>query len=190
MPLIHVVYFTKTGVTGALAKAVAEGASEETDVKVRSHAIGEMEIINGRFVNDALLEELGEADAIVLGSPTYMGGPAAQFKAFADATSELWCEQLWAGKLGAGFTSGSAPNGDQTSTLQYFVTLASQQGMLWVGLDTATGYQDGGVNRLGSQLGVVAHSPDGSVHDVDLATARYLGRRVASQAHRLGPAPS
>jgi NAD(P)H dehydrogenase (quinone) len=68
-----------------------------------------------------------------------MGGVSAQFKAFADATSELWCQQEWAGKIAAGFTCGSAMNGDQTSTLQYLVTLANQQGMLWVGLDSAQG---------------------------------------------------
>ncbi|MFO6089736.1 flavodoxin family protein, partial [Pseudomonas aeruginosa] len=37
---------------------------------------------------------LVEADAIVFGSPTYMGGPAWQFKKFADATSKLWFVQL------------------------------------------------------------------------------------------------
>ncbi|MDF5806735.1 NAD(P)H-dependent oxidoreductase [Pseudomonas aeruginosa] len=43
-------------------------------------------------LTDLALEELDEvarpveADAIVFGSPTYMGGPAWQFKKFADAT--------------------------------------------------------------------------------------------------------
>ncbi|EPO6698409.1 flavodoxin family protein, partial [Pseudomonas aeruginosa] len=37
---------------------------------------------------------LVEADAIVYGSPTYMGGPAWQFKKFADATSKPWFVQL------------------------------------------------------------------------------------------------
>ncbi|MDF5984191.1 NAD(P)H-dependent oxidoreductase [Pseudomonas aeruginosa] len=49
---------------------------------------------------DLALEELDEvvrlveADAIVFGSPTYMGGPAWQFKKFADATSKPWFVQL------------------------------------------------------------------------------------------------
>ena len=63
-----------------------------------------------------------------------MGGPSAQFEAFADATSEIWCKQGWEDKIAAGFTCGSATNGDQGSTLQYFVTLANQRGMVWFGL--------------------------------------------------------
>ncbi|UPW17453.1 hypothetical protein M0C34_14570 [Agarivorans sp. TSD2052] len=55
---------------------------------------------------------------------------------------------------------------------------ANQHGMLWVGLDTASGYGEHGLNRLGCQLGVVAQSDDGEVHTRDLATAHYLGARV------------
>ncbi len=76
-----------------------------------------------------------------MGSPTYMGGAAAQFKAFIDATSDEWSKQRWANKIAAGFTCGSSLNGDQTACLQAMNTLASLQGMLWVGLDTACGYK-------------------------------------------------
>jgi hypothetical protein len=51
--------------------------------------------------------------------------------------------------------------------------------MFWLGLDSAHGYKDHGINRLGCQLGVVAHSVDGSVNDNDLDTARHLARRIA-----------
>lgn len=182
---IAVIYFTKTDVTGALARSLCDGLKSVEDVLVIEHQIMGQEIVEGRFVNLKLLAALAECDAIVFGTPTYMGGVSAQFKAFADATSELWCEQEWAGKLAAGFTCGSAMNGDQSGTLQYLATLASQQGMLWVGLDSANGYKDHGVNRLGCQLGVVAYSADGSADEADLATARYLGERVGKQAQRL-----
>ncbi len=182
---IAVVYFTKTDVTGLLAQSLIEGVKTQAGATVVQHVIKGQEIVEGRFENPELLAKLKQCDAIVFGTPTYMGGVSAQFKAFADATSELWCQQEWAGKLAAGFTCGSAMNGDQTSTLQYFVTLANQQGMLWVGLDSAQGYKDHGVNRLGCQLGVVAHSSDGKAHQTDLASAHYLGKRVAQQAMRL-----
>lgn len=182
---VAVVYFTKTDVTGALARSLCDGLKSVEGVLVIEHQILGQGIVEGRFVNEEVFFELAECDAIVFGTPTYMGGVSAQFKAFADATSELWCEQEWAGKVAAGFTCGSAINGDQTGTLQYLATLASQQGMLWVGLDSANGYKDHGVNRLGCQLGVVAYSADGSAHEADLATARYLGERVAKQVRRL-----
>lgn len=184
MPKVAVVYFTHTDVTGSLARSLCAGLRTVEGLHVFEHQITGQEIIEGRFTPEQIFAELAECDAIVFGTPTYMGGVSAQFKAFADATSELWCEQEWAGKLAAGFTCGSAMNGDQTGTLQYLVTLASQQGMLWVGLDSANGYKDHGVNRLGCQLGVVAYSADGVADEADLATARYLGERVARQLQR------
>jgi len=36
---------------------------------------------------------------MAFGSPTYMGGPAAQFKAFADATGDRWAARTWANKV-------------------------------------------------------------------------------------------
>lgn len=65
------------------------------------------------------MQSLQECDVIIFGSPTYMESVAAQFKAFADATSYFWSSQRWAGKVAAGITSDTGLNGDQTSTLQY-----------------------------------------------------------------------
>ena len=178
---IAVIYFTKTDVTGKLVKSLIRGIEETGGNSVVEHYIQGHEIVEGRFINQDIFIKLRECDAIVFGSPTYMGGVAAQFESFADATSELWCNQEWSGKIAAGFTCGSAMNGDQTSTLQYLITLSNQHGMFWVGLDSAHGYKDRGINRLGCQLGVVAHSSDGVANEIDLASAFYLGNRVAEQ---------
>ncbi|HCE2133747.1 TPA: flavodoxin family protein [Vibrio parahaemolyticus] len=156
-------------------------------VDVLEHRIRGEEIIAGRFANKNLFENLLDCDAIIMGSPTYMGGVSAQFKAFADASSEYWSDQLWADKVAAGFTSSSALNGDQSSSLGYLVTLANQHGMYWVGLDLAYGYKDQGLNRLGCQLGVVSESFDGNVNRTDELSASYLGKRVADMVARLAP---
>ncbi|NRB77450.1 MAG: flavodoxin family protein [Saccharospirillaceae bacterium] len=182
---IAVVYFTKTDITGTLAKTIIKTVESQKDVNVIEFKIEGPEIIEGRFVNDDIFLQLDKCAAIIFGTPTYMGGVSAQFKAFADATSELWCSQKWAGKIAAGFTSGSALNGDQTSTLQYLVTLSNQHGMYWVGLDSALGFNDKGLNRLGCQLGVVAQSADGLLHKTDLKTAEYLAQRVVNLARQL-----
>lgn len=181
---VGIVYFTKTDITGKLVDSAALGI-ESTGASVFLHSISGSEIIDGRFVNENVFKSLEICDAIIFASPTYMGGVAAQFKAFADATSAVWGNQGWAGKLAAGITSGSALNGDQTSTLQYFSTLASQQGMYWVGIDAVYQTHDTPRDRLGCQLGVVAQSSNGKVHKTDLETAKYLGIRVSSLALKL-----
>ena len=139
-------------------------------------------------------EALAAADAIVFGSPTYMGNVSWQFKRFADASSKPWYGQAWKDKLAAGFTNSASINGDKGSTIAYLVTLAMQHGMLWVGTGLlpsnakAAGRND--VNWLAGSTGALAQSPsDASVAEMlpgDLETARLFGARVAEQAKRLG----
>lgn len=151
---------------------------KKEDIGLISHQILGKEIIEGRFINQELIDSLHSCDALIFGSPTYMGNVAAQFKAFADATSDFWSSQKWGGKVAAGITSGTGLNGDQTSTLQYFSTLSSQHGMIWVGLDAPYSDKAKAVNRLGCQLGVTACSLDGEVHTTDIESSKYLARRV------------
>lgn len=180
MKTISLVYFSETGTTHSLAQAVLTGASSISGIKVAACRISGSDIVEGRFKANHYLELIDESDAVILGSPTYMGGPAAQFKAFADATSERWDTQRWSGKVAAGFTVGANPNGDQLATLQYFSILAAQHGMIWIGLDLAGGFDKQGRNRLGSQLGLSACCVDEQIHPSDLDTAFYLGTRVAT----------
>ena len=180
MSQIAIIYFSAAGTTAQLANAVHAGAGEVATAQL--HRIEGDAIVSGRFQNEAVLAAADAADAIAFGSPTYMGGPAAQFKAFADATSERWSAQRWRNKLAAGFTIGAAANGDQGHTLAYFTILAAQHSMLWCGLDLGAGLDPAGRNRLGNQLGLVAQAVNGVVMDVDLATARHLGARLAHLA--------
>ncbi|KXF79623.1 flavodoxin family protein [Enterovibrio coralii] len=179
MKKIAIVYYSKNGTTDALAKAIASGA-ESRGAEVFSHRIQGEEIIGGRFKNDALFERLLDADAIIFGVPTYMGGPAAQFKAFADASSNAWSKQLWRNKLAAGFTIGSSPCGELQSTIEYFYLLASQHSMLWVGIDSPDGTDLTNFNRLNASVGVIAldDEQDG-INAIDRRTAVRLGERVA-----------
>lgn len=71
------------------------------------------DIVEGRYQNEADFAQFAKSDAIVLGTPTYMGGPAAQFKAFADAADMVWFHQGWKNKLVGGFTHSSSSNGDK-----------------------------------------------------------------------------
>lgn len=181
---IAVVFHSATGSTKQLAQAIAAGAATLPDVDVIQSEIIGTDIVEGRFINSRLLAQLDSADALIFGSPTFMGCVSAQFKAFTDATGDLWADKRWANKIAAGFTIGASLSGDQLSTIQYMQVFASQHGMLWVSLDIPGNFDAEQRNRLGAQSGLIAHSMDGNVHKTDLITAHYLGQRVASLAKR------
>jgi len=187
MSTVSVIYFTGSGHTAKLAEAVNQGAAAVAGVTTHLIAIKGEEITHGRYKNDEVMATLDASDAIIFGSPTYMGGPAAQFKAFADATGERWYRGAWRNKVGAGFSVSSGPSGDKLSTLHYFFTLAMQHGMIWAGLPDNP-MNDRGINRLSSYSGVMAQagneSPDVAPNAADKLTGEILGRRVAEAAKR------
>ena len=76
---VVVVYHSGYGHTQRMAQAVAQGADAELLV---IDAQGELPL--GGW------EALNAADAIIMGSPTYMGNVSWQFKRFADASSKVW----------------------------------------------------------------------------------------------------
>ncbi len=185
MTTVSVLYFSGTGHTAKMAEAVVKGAAA-SGAKVNLLPILGEDINQGRYQNDALLAQLDASDAIIFGSPTYMGGPAAQFKAFADATGERWYQRKWADKIAAGFTVSGGPSGDKLATLQYFFTLAMQHGMIWLGLNELPA--ENGVNRLSSYAGAMGQArqeePDVAPNGADKLTGESLGRRIAQAAQR------
>jgi NAD(P)H dehydrogenase (quinone) len=187
MTTVSIVYHSGSGHTTKLAEAVAKGASTVPGVQVKAVPVEGKDIVEGRFKNPALMEQLDGSDAIIFGSPTYMGGPSGQFKTFADATAGAWFGQKWKDKVASGFSVSNSPAGDKFSTLQYLHTLAMQHGMIWVGLGEMP-MQPNGVNRLGSFAGATAQAgqehPDVAPSEGDKLTGEVLGRRVAETAKR------
>ena len=183
MTTVSILYYSGSGHTTKLAEAIRQGAACIEGVKTHLIALNEDDILKGRYANEALLEQLDTSDAIIFGSPTYMGGPAAQFKAFADATSGRWFQSTWRDKVAAGFTVSGSPSGDKLSTLHYLFTLAMQHGMIWVG-QAETPMNDKGINRLGSSSGVMGQammeSPEDAPNAADKLTGEVFGRRVAT----------
>ncbi len=193
MPTVSIIYFSGSGHTKLMAEAVHQGAASVAGTRAEFISIEGKDIVEGRYTNEAVFEQLAKSDAIIFGTPTYMGGPAAQFKAFADASGMIWFQQGWKNKLAAGFTHSSGPNGDKGSTLLYLVTLAAQMGMIWVSAGELPSYLAGdpeGVNRLGSFVGPTGATPmnpgaPAFVKEGDLLTANAYGARVATFAARL-----
>jgi multimeric flavodoxin WrbA len=164
-----------------MAQAVAEGAGAEL---VAIDAEGNL--------SDSAWATLGAADAIIMGSPTYMGSVSWQFKKFADASSKPWFSQAWKDKVFAGFTNSATMNGDKLSTLHYLFTLAMQHSGIWVGTgmlpSNSKAAQRNDINYVGSSSGAMAQSPsDSSPAEMlqgDLDTAKLFGKRVAEVATR------
>jgi NAD(P)H dehydrogenase (quinone) len=192
MTTVSIIYFSGTGHTMKLAEAVNKGSASVDGVKTNLIAIRGEDIAKGRYANETVLAQLDASDAIIFGSPTYMGGPAAQFKAFADATGERWYRSAWRDKLAAGFTVSSGPSGDKLSTLHYFFTLAMQHGMIWAGMPELP-MNDKGINRLSSYSGVMAQAgqepTDLAPNAADKLTGELLGRRVATFAAKMKNQP-
>jgi len=179
---VAIVFFSGTGTTKKLAESVQEGVAE-TDAQCLMCELSGEEITAGRWANDSLANSLDDCDAIIFGTPTYMGSLSAQLKAFFDAMVPRWYTQAWNGKLAAGFTASSLAAGDKLNCLQDISSFAMQMGMVWVG--TGASFSDQ-LNPNGFYLGVgaTASTPE-QIQDIDANTARFLGRRVAEYAARL-----
>lgn len=179
-PKIAVVYHSGYGHTQKQAEAVADGARQVTGAQVALIPVAEAE---------ARIDEINAADAIVFGSPTYVGSASAAFKGFMEYSAKIWYAQGWKDKLAAGFTTSGSQSGDKLSTLNQLSIFAAQHGMIWVGLDLLPGNNNSkgsvnDLNRLGSWLGAMAQAngdegPDVAPIQSDLDTARHLGQRVA-----------
>jgi multimeric flavodoxin WrbA len=177
-----VIYHSGYGHTKRMAEAVAEGAGAEL---IAIDAEGNLPA--GGW------EALQAADAIIFGSPTYMGSVSWQFKKFADTSSKQWFTQQWKDKLFAGFTNSATMNGDKHSTLHYLFTLAMQHSGIWVGTglmpSNSKAAQRNDVNYVGSFAGAMAQSPsDSSPAEMpagDLETAKLFGKRVAETAAKI-----
>ena len=93
MAKVLIVYYTRSGNTEKMARLVAEGAKAAgADVVLKT-------------VEKTEVEELLEADGIILGSPTYYGHSSGRMRTFLDESVRYHGEL--AGKAGGAFTSSA-----------------------------------------------------------------------------------
>lgn len=182
---VAVAYHSGFGHTEVVAQSVATGAEQ---------AGAQVTLVSVADVDEIDWDTLNEADAIIFGSPTYMGSVSGPFKSFMDASSKIWLEGGWKNKIAAGFTNSASMSGDKLNTLVQMSIYAAQQGMVWTGLALPPGNNSSegspeDLNRLGSFLGLMTQSnADQSADEVppasDHRTAQVLGARVAEAAQR------
>ncbi|GGR11687.1 flavodoxin family protein [Streptomyces netropsis] len=178
---VVIAYHSGYGHTTRMAEATRDGAASVKGAVVQ--------MISVEALTDEQWAALDSADAIIFGSPTYMGSASPAFHTFAHDSSGRWYAQTWKDKVAAGFTTSGSMSGDKVNTLQYFTVLAAQHGMHWVNLDLLPGTSEDELNRLGGWLGAMGQcagdeGPE-SMKKSDLLTAAHLGQRVAQHAQLL-----
>jgi NAD(P)H dehydrogenase (quinone) len=197
MAKVLVLYYSAYGHIETMANAVAEGAREagaQVDVK-RVPELVPLEVAkNSHFKLDqpapvAVVADLANYDAIIVGTPTRFGRMSSQMASFLDQAGGLWAKGALNGKVGGAFTSSAVQHGGQETTLFSIITNLLHFGLVVVGLDYGYGAQmtlDEIVGGAPYGATTIA-GPDGSrqVSEKELGGARYQGRRIAQVAAKL-----
>lgn len=188
MTQVAIIYHSGFGHTAVLAGDVARGVEAAGATPVL------LAIESGQTNFDDFFAVAAESDAIIFGSPTYMGTVSAAMKMFMDASAAPYFVKAWKDKLAAAFTVSGSPSGDKLNTLTTLAIYAAQHGMLWIGTGQNPGNNDDTSaatdveNRLGSFIGAMAQAANDSAEVTpktgDRATAHSLGARVARAAAR------
>lgn len=192
---LAIIYYSATGTTYQLARGVEEGAqkagAEIHFRKVRELAPEEAIASNAGWaahrketqqVEEATLDDLTWADAIILGTPTRYGLPTAQLKQFIDTTGPLWGTGKLADKIVSSFTSAATAHGGHETTIIALNNTFYHWGAIIVG----PGYLDPIQFKSGNPYGVSFTSNNGELKpdETALEAARFQGKRVAEVAAR------
>ena len=199
---VLIVYYSMYGHIYKMAQAVEQGVRQVKGVDVALRRVPEtlpdavlekMGAVEAQKLQAQVpictVDELGEADAIIFGTPTRFGNMCGQMRQFMDATGKLWMSGALVGKVGSVFTSSNTQHGGQESTILSFHTTLLHQGMVIVGLpyafqgqmtmDEITGCSPYGASTIAGEDG--SRMPS----DNELAGARFQGEHVAKIAKKL-----
>ncbi len=190
MAKVAIIYYSQTGTTYELAKAVEEGArkagAETRLLRVKETAPAEVWEKNDNWkkhldetsdVAEATNDDLEWADAIIFGTPTRYGLPSAQLKNFMDQTGGLWAKGALTDKIGSSFTTTATEHGGQEQTILAVNTAFYHWNMIIV----APGYVEPSQFESGNPYGASFTSNNGKLDpdEVALTAGRLQGKRVA-----------
>ncbi|MFM9829068.1 MAG: NAD(P)H:quinone oxidoreductase [Sphingomonas sp.] len=198
MTKVLVLYYSSYGHIETMAEAMAEGARSagaEVDIRRVPETAPQAVVEAAHFKTDtahAVIEgpeALTHYDAIIVGSPTRFGRMSSQMASFWDTAGGVWMRGALHGKVGGAFTSTATQHGGQEMTLFSIITNLMHFGLTIVGLDYGHQAQMGIDEVLGGAPygATTIAGGDGSRRpsDIDLAGARYQGRRIAEIAAKL-----
>jgi len=197
MAKVLVLYYSSYGHIETMANAIAAGARSTgatVDVK-RVPETAPLEIAKAaHFKLDqtapvAAIEDLGNYDAIIVGTPTRFGRMSSQMASFLDQAGGLWMRGALNGKVGGAFTSTASQHGGQEVTLFSIITNLLHFGMTIIGLP----YSFQGQMTLDE---IVGGSPYGATtiaggtgqrqpSAIELQGAEHQGMLIAQAAQKL-----
>jgi NAD(P)H dehydrogenase (quinone) len=192
VPKLLVLYYSAYGHIETMAGAVAEGARSVEGMEVSVKRVPELvpeEVARGAGMKldqaapIADPNELGDYDAIIVGTGTRFGNMTSQMRNFWDQTGPLWGRGALIGKVGAAFTSTASQHGGQETTLTSIHTTLLHHGMVIVGLpysftgNTIMSEVSGGTPYGASTIAGSDGSRQPSANELD--GARFQGRHVA-----------
>jgi NAD(P)H dehydrogenase (quinone) len=189
-PKVAIIYYSQTGTTYQLAKAIEEGArsagAETRLLKVKETAPDEIWMGNENWkkhhdetneIPEATNDDLEWADAVIFGTPTRYGLPSAQLKNFMDQTGGLWARGALVNKIGSSFATTATAHGGQEATILAINTVFYHYGMIIV----SPGYVEASQFQSGNPYGASFTSNNGALDldEVAQTAGRLQGRRVA-----------
>lgn len=152
-----ITYYSETGNTGQMAKAVADGGGKVKGVEVKL-----------KRIEETTLNDLLESNVIIMGSPTYYGIMAAPVKKLLDESVKI--HGKLEGKVGGAFTSsGGSATGAETTLLSILQAMLVH-GMIIHGSSEDKHYGPASVGKPGKE---------------ELEYCRNYGRKLAELALRL-----
>ena len=194
MANVAVIFYSSTGSTYELAKAVESGAQAAGAMtrllKVRELAPDEAIATNDgwgkhiaatQHIPEATNADLEWADAYAFGTPTRFGTISAQLKQFIDGTGGLWFAGKLANKVATGFTGASSTHGGVEGTVQDLHKVFTHWGCILVppGYTDAIQFDPANGNPYGTS---VSDPRGGEIPAAVLAAARWQGERLARVA--------
>ncbi|KAK4376086.1 hypothetical protein RND71_006763 [Anisodus tanguticus] len=191
---VYVVYYSLYGHVETMAREIQRGVNSVQGVEATLWQVPETlpERILEKMkapkkpddVPEITPEQLLEADGFIFGFPSRFGVMAAQFKAFFDASHEIWATQALAGKPAGIFWSTGFHGGGQELSALTAVTQLAHHGMIFVPLGYTFGKGMFEMDEVkgGSSYGAGTYAADGSRQptELELQQAFHQGKIYCS----------
>lgn len=194
-PYILVLYYTRYGATGKMARLIARGVEQVEGMEARLRTVPAVSPTTEQTEPEVPAEgavyctedDIRDCAGLVVGSPTRFGNMAAPLKYFIDGTGSIWGSGDLVDKPVATFTSTSSLHGGQETTLLTMALPFLHHGMIWCGIPytepalrtTTTGGTPYGASHLALEGGGTEISEEEAV------LCKALGKRVAEIARKL-----
>ncbi len=192
---VLIAFYSRYGNTRALAEAIAQGAQEIDDVKIRLRRANDLAPVSVIESDDRWVaarkemmdlypeptnEDMEWADVIFLGTPTRYGNPSAEIKLVIDKTGPLWLAGKLVDKVFSVFVSTSTVHGGNEATLLAMLNPIMHLG----GIIVTPGYADAIMFEAGTPYGassVSGANADELPTEKDMAVARFIGKRTTQR---------